>query len=1550
MNLDQAKEIILRILQTHGRAKNSDMLEAIGGDKALFDLVREDLIFNDLAEDKKGVGLVIAEKAAQGGREERTSSAGGHPARERMLEPSRTRPEEPPLAREREAQREKAAAAENRRREGRPGEKERRPPPLGGEGPGRESKGAHARGAEPGARPSSSKDAPAGKWDSFKGPLDGERPSASTGDRRARNAEKSGHAPEVLAKTVHISFSLTDFAVQSIALRMQKDLIQRGLRVWLAGQAEISSGDALVALLTPDAVKKPDGICLNVINYAQCTGAKLILVMVQQCQLPPNLYRSGWLDFENWRDPSVYTQGLERIVEVIQTETVFTSPLNRIYKRLNPLDFGSQAAYLAEDFIGRAWLLNDFERWLKNSTSRVFYIEGSPGSGKSTILAQLACRYPIPIVYHVCVWNWADTLRPSRFICTLASQLAHQFYGYRAGLDGMNMLNNSTIEDLQIFFAECEPERLLRLLVEEPLRLEKLEKPVLILIDDLDDSSTNEGKNIVRLLSENLKSLPPAVRLVFSAHKGADTVQMFQAYHPIGGDLDRPETITDLHAYLQRNFQDPFFHDILEEAGADDVKLNTLIVKKTGGNFLHAKQVLASILLGQIEPQKPETFPEGFAPLVMYYFNHLFPKAEYEPMRAILEVIFAARQPLTVPQLAYYLDGDRLDIELNLQKSAPFFPNWGGTYRVIHRSIAQWLEGIGTSAHNFRINPLGGHRRIAAKMLAEFRSGKRTRTVMENIFTHLIGSQNSTELQRLSNSYEYIYNMCQAGLLNQYLHDLDDLIQILRRVTDSKSEETIQWYRILQSAIRLSLPIIYRDKSQIASQLIGRLLLFEKTERYGALVGPFLKEIRSKRDSTWVYPITPTLKPPGGALMHTLSGHAGKITAVILTPDGRRIVSAAEDASIRVWDIERGTEVHCFEGHTKKVNAIAVTPDGGRVVSAAQDKTVKIWDMQTGHEVANLQGHTSYVNAVAVTPDGRQAVSAGGDNSLRVWDIATPFTQGGAAESWREMKVLKGHADSVEKVLITPDGRRVISASADKTIRIWDLESGEQLFTLRGHQSIISIFAILPDGRRLVSGSIEDFAVKIWDIESGRQLYILRGHTNSISGFAVTPDGHFAVTASGDKTLKIWMLPPPLLSTQEIAAVEIHTLKEHTSSVRAVVIAGRRKLVISGSADKSIKIWDLESGEEKRNLLGHNEGVNTLLLTPDEQHLVSSSMDNTIKVWDIAQGIDIGLPADLQLSVMPGHTDDVNALVVTADGTRAVSVSSDGAGKVWSCTTSFNAGAVSLPIPGAEMEIGRELTSLKSRAGAIHGLAVSSDGRYAATAGDGIRVWTLESGSECYALEPGEKTYAVAITPNGQWLLGGAGEHTLKVWELASGKFLGAFGTFQDRTTWVRALAVTPGGKRILSAGIDKTIKVWDLRTGKEIGLMRGHTDRVGALIVSSDGRIAVSASDDTSIKFWSLENYRELFTLYGHEAAVRAVALGRDGQTLISAAEDGTLKVWDVTTRKCVVNYVADDRLLACALTPDARTILAGGVSGRVHFLFLQTPDLKHTGQKTAL
>ena len=181
------------------------------------------------------------------------------------------------------------------------------------------------------------------------------------------------------------------------------------------------------------------------------------------------------------------------------------------------------------------------------------------------------------------------------------------------------------------------------------------------------------------------------------------------------------------------------------------------------------------------------------------------------------------------------------------------------------------------------------------------------------------------------------------------------------------------------------------------------------------------------------------------ALLRTLHGHSDSVEGCVVSPDGRFIVSASHDKTLKVWDTTTGVERLSLTGHTNWVKGCAVSPDGCFIVSASQDKTLKVWDTTTGVERFSLTGHTSAVYSCAVSPDGRFIVSASYDRTLKVWDAATGV----------ERLSLTGHSDSVEGCAVSPDGRFIVSASRDKTLKVWDAATGVERLSLTGHSDSV---------------------------------------------------------------------------------------------------------------------------------------------------------------------------------------------------------------------------------------------------------------------------------------------------------------------------------------------------------------------------------------------------------------------------------------------------------------------------------------------------------------
>jgi WD40 repeat protein len=502
---------------------------------------------------------------------------------------------------------------------------------------------------------------------------------------------------------------------------------------------------------------------------------------------------------------------------------------------------------------------------------------------------------------------------------------------------------------------------------------------------------------------------------------------------------------------------------------------------------------------------------------------------------------------------------------------------------------------------------------------------------------------------------------------------------------------------LIHGAIRLSSHVIDGDPGQFVPQLVGRLLPYAIPS-----VQRFTETVIRAAPRPWLLPRKPALQPPGTGLLRTLFDSSA-VTAVAVTPDGRRAVSAADDRTLTVWEIESGRELQTLFGGAGGdfVNALSVTPDGRRAVSASRDGKLKMWELESGRELQTLAGHAGWVTGIAVTSDGRRAVSASHDGTLKVWGL----------ESGRELQTFSAHTNRVNAVAVTPDGRRAVSASDDHTLKVWVLESGRELQTLAGHADWVNAVAVTPDGRCAVSAS-RDRTLKVWELQSGCELQTLAGHADTVNAVAATPDGQRAVSASRDRTLKVWDLE---------SGRELQTLTGHTGRIGAVAVTPDGRRAVSASADHTLKVWELESGRELQTLAGHTDRVGAVAVTPDGRRAVSASDDRTLKVWELESG--------RELQTLTGHTGWVTGVAVTPDGRRAVSASVDQRLKVW------------------ELESGRELQTLAGHTGWISAVAVTPDGRRAVSASDDrkLKVWELESSTPIATFSCDSSTWCCAL-------------------------------------------------------------------------------------------------------------------------------------------------------------------------------------------------------------
>ena len=284
-----------------------------------------------------------------------------------------------------------------------------------------------------------------------------------------------------------------------------------------------------------------------------------------------------------------------------------------------------------------------------------------------------------------------------------------------------------------------------------------------------------------------------------------------------------------------------------------------------------------------------------------------------------------------------------------------------------------------------------------------------------------------------------------------------------------------------------------------------------------------------------------------------------------------------------------------------------------------------------------LEEHIKLVWSVAYSPDGKKIVSGSDDKTIKIWN----------ANTGQCLKTLEGHSYFVNSVAFSPDGKKIVSGSYGGTIKIWNANTGKCLKTLNGHTYSVESVAYSPDGRKIISGS-RDKTIKIWDANTGQCLQTLWGHTGSVESVAYSLDGTKIISGSLDKNIKIW--------NANIGQC-FKTLNGHSDNVFSVSYSPDGTKIISGSEDNTIKIWDANTGECLKTLTGDFAEVFSVAFSPDGTKIISDSLDGTIKIWDANTGEC--------LETLEGHSKSVYSVAYSPDGTKIISGSDDDTIKIW---------------------------------------------------------------------------------------------------------------------------------------------------------------------------------------------------------------------------------------------------------------------------------------------
>ncbi|KAH7324862.1 hypothetical protein B0I35DRAFT_388886, partial [Stachybotrys elegans] len=394
-----------------------------------------------------------------------------------------------------------------------------------------------------------------------------------------------------------------------------------------------------------------------------------------------------------------------------------------------------------------------------------------------------------------------------------------------------------------------------------------------------------------------------------------------------------------------------------------------------------------------------------------------------------------------------------------------------------------------------------------------------------------------------------------------------------------------------------------------------------------------VRQLYNNQEPDW-FTSKPVMESNWNACLQTLQNHSGNVNTVAFSADSQQLASGLEDGTIQIWDPMQGICQQTLEDHSDCINAVAFSANSRWLASGSDDKTAKIWDLARGICRWTLEVQSLGVIAVAFSVDSQWLASGSYDGIVEIWDPA----QGISRQTLH-------HSDIVSMMTFSADGQRLASSS-EGIIKIWDLTQGTCQQTFMDHRHYISSITFLADSQWLASCSGKD--IKIWDTIQGICQQTLEGHSQEVSAVAFLADGQQLVSHSYDGTLKIWdtqgvcqqtlvgfesmdkvAFSPDgrFLASDSINGISIwdaqgkyrQALEHHSGPVGAVAFSTDSQRLASGSTDYTIKIWDAQ-GICQQTLQGHNGPVIAVTFSADSQRLASGSDDKTVKIWD-AQGI-----------------------------------------------------------------------------------------------------------------------------------------------------------------------------------------------------------------------------------------------------------------------------------------------------------------------------------------
>lgn len=511
------------------------------------------------------------------------------------------------------------------------------------------------------------------------------------------------------------------------------------------------------------------------------------------------------------------------------------------------------------------------------------------------------------------------------------------------------------------------------------------------------------------------------------------------------------------------------------------------------------------------------------------------------------------------------------------------------------------------------------------------------------------------------------------------------------------------------------------------------------------------------------------------------------------------------------------------------------------------------------------------------------------------------------------------HAGELLALELGADGKTLVSTGSDRTVRIWNSETGQEQLRFEPSPRPARFLALAPDGLSLATSS-GGKTIRLWNLADGKSLDMLEESVAEITGLAyVAGSPTWIAAARNDGAISLW---DPATRTP------LRAWFGHRGTVTALAVDRAGTRIASAGDDETGVIWDARTGALLARLSGRIAGVRKLAFSPDGARLACGGEGGAVSVWSAATGT-------LERSIVVGSSgENVNTLAFSPDGGLLAAGGSRGTLGCWDPAS----GMLKKSLPPASTG----LSALAFLDGATL-IAGESKGR--------ISVWDLASGAERRPA-PGHRApvRALAFRPDGKQLASAAEDGSLWIWDAATGKDLFRLEGHRGEVT---SLAYTRDGRRLASGGRDRTARIWDADAGRELQVLKGNENGLSALFTFPDDSRVVTGSYDGTLRLYDADG-SELGRIPGHSNVVTGLAYAAGENRLLSCSYDATILSWDAASKKEGAKLVRPDAVLyAMAVSPDGQYVAAAAI-GRLT-LYSRTPEHiltlweLSTGQKVA-